>query len=67
MAATESLMKMVVHCIDKIKSFRLGKEVTRPSWYFTEKLYSAIDMILLYAFLIERFAAIWSSQSSLLI
>ena len=27
MAATEPLMKMVVHCIDRIKSFKLGKEV----------------------------------------
>ena len=27
MAATEPLMKMVVHCIDRVKSFKLSKEV----------------------------------------
>ena len=28
MAATEPLMKMVVHCIDRVKSFKLSKEVS---------------------------------------
>ena len=43
MAATEPLMKMVVHCIDRIKSFKLSKEVFQSSISCFANLFVALN------------------------
>lgn len=55
MAATEPLMKMVLHCIDRIKSFKLSKEVfnflfRRPKNWHGASILPAPDRIKLWLF-----------------